>query len=577
MVSRWLYALFGLVSTLVGMAVGHFVASLMRPDSSPVLAVGSGVIDRTPVEMKEWAIEKFESENGFSLGPIDFPAQNYDKVVLIGSVFLGVGVLALVAGLVTRLGYRWGALMLVVLVAVAAGAVVDRPLFEPLDLVPTVLTALAGVASLYVLDRLGRGLPLDPRARSTVEVAKAEGAESAEVLQVDALAKPRAVLTDAPVPEEADVVISPGGAAEPAATSSKPSRRGVLIATGVLTASAAVFGGAGRWIGKLRLRPENFDLPAVAAGQQAPALPMDLKQQYDGITALQISGRDFYRVDTRLDVPLVDSNSWTLEVTGDVENEFTLSFDDVLDMPQIERDITLTCVSNSVGGKYVGGARWQGVLLKDIIDRAKPGSGVDQLLATDFDGMTIGTPYDLLTDGREAMLAIGMNGEPLPREHGFPARIIVPGLYGFISATKWVTKLDFTTYADKDSYWTERKWDTRAPIKPSARIDTPQSLSTIKAADGKVVLGGVAWAQNDGGVTKVQYKFDGGPWTDAEVGPDVNNVYWRQWYAEVEADSGRHTVAARVVDGNDMTQTDVQAAPFPGGSSGIHSFFFTVE
>ncbi|MDO9457151.1 molybdopterin-dependent oxidoreductase, partial [Nocardioides sp.] len=350
--------------------------------------------------------------------------------------------------------------------------------------------------------------------------------------------------------------------------------RGVLVAGGVLAATAAILGGAGRWIGKVRARAEDITLPPAAAGETAPALPMDLGQTYPGITPLQVSNGDFYRVDTRLDVPVVPSDDWVLKIDGDVENEFEISFDELLEMPMVERDITLTCVSNSVGGKYVGGARWLGVPLKDIIDRAKPGSGVDQMLATDFDGMTIGTPYDLLTDGREALLAIGMNGEPLPREHGFPARIIVPGLYGFISATKWVTRLTFTTYAEKESYWTERNWDTRAPIKPSARIDTPQALTTVKA--GKVVVGGVAWAQDNGGVAKVQVKVDGGEWTDAQAGADVNNVYWRQWYQELDLDGGQHTVAARVVDGDGDTQTDAKAQPFPGGASGIHSLFFTV-
>ncbi|MEO9324054.1 molybdopterin-dependent oxidoreductase [Nocardioides sp. C4-1] len=562
MVSRWLYAVFGLVSALVGLAVGHLVAAFTQPDSSPLLAVGSYVVDLgtdgSMAGIKDWAIEQFGDN---------------DKVFLVGSVMAGVAVLALVAGLVTRLGFRWGALMMLLLVAVAGAAVVVRPLFEVLDLVPTVLAAVFAVASLYLLDRLGRGLPVDPRARSSAEVAKAEGAQAAVV---DPLAKPRAVLTDAPVPDEADVVISPGGEAEPAGASSQPSRRGVLIATGVLTAAAAVMGGAGRLIGQLRLRPENFDLPTVAAAEIPKPLPMDLSKTYSGITPLQISRNDFYRVDTRLDVPLVDSNSWSLEVTGDVENEFTLSFDDVLDMPQVERDITLTCVSNSVGGKYVGGARWQGVLLKDIIDRAKPGSGVDQMMAHDFDGMTIGTPYDLLTDGREALLAIGMNGEPLPREHGFPARIIIPGLYGFISATKWVTKLDFTTYAAEESYWTERKWDTRAPIKPSARIDTPRGATPIPG--DQVIIGGVAWAQDNGGVAKVQVRIDGGPWVDATTGPDVNNVYWRQWYYDATGlESGQHNVSARMVDGDGQTQTDARANPFPGGSSGLHTLLFNVE
>lgn len=584
MQSRRAYALFGLLSTVVGMAVGHFVAALFKPDSSPVLAVGSGVIDRTPVSMKEWAIRTFDSKDGFSVGPFDFGAGNYDKVVLVGSVFLGVGVLALVAGLLTRIRFAFGATMLVVMVLVAAGAVVDRPVFEVLDLVPALLTALAGVASLWWLHRSAQGLPLDPRADVASGADAPEPAQPA--LPATTGGKRRKVLADAPAGadddaddrDDADEVVIAPGADAPAPAGGRPTRRGVLVAAGVLTAAAAVLGGAGRYIGKLKAKAEDIALPRPAAGEAAPALPADLHQRFSGITPLQVSNDDFYRVDTRLDVPVLASDSWSLKVGGDVENEFEITFDELLDMEVVERDITLTCVSNSVGGQYVGGARWLGVPLKAIIDRAKPGSGVDQMVATDFDGMTIGTPYELLTDGREALVVFGMNGEPLPREHGFPVRIIVPGLYGFISATKWVTELTFTTYADTEVYWTERKWDTNAPIKPSARIDTPQAVSTVEPdADGKILIGGVAWAQNDGGVSKVQVQVDGTGWKDAEPGADVNNVYWRQWYYQTELESGQHTVSARVVDGDGQTQTAAKAPPFPGGSSGIQTLFFTVK
>ncbi len=244
-------------------------------------------------------------------------------------------------------------------------------------------------------------------------------------------------------------------------------------------------------------------------------------------------------------------------------------------MPLIERDITLTCVSNSVGGPYVGGARWIGVRLTDLLDQAGVGSKADQLLSTDFDGMKIGTPLELATDGRDAMIALGMNGEPLPREHGYPARMVIPGLYGFISATKWLTKLTLTTYADEEAYWTERDWATNAPIKPSARIDTPKSLAEIPP--GETIIGGVAWAQNDGGVTKVQVKVDGGAWEDAELGPEVGNVYWRQWFYTWDATKGQHNVAARVIDADGDVQTDVRAEPFPEGSSGIHTLILRVE
>ena len=210
-------------------------------------------------------------------------------------------------------------------------------------------------------------------------------------------------------------------------------------------------------------------------------------------------------------------DGWSLTIDGDVDKEVTFTFDDLLAMDLIERDITLTCVSNDIGGRYVGSARWLGVPLTDLLDRAGIATTkADQILSTDVDGMTIGTPFDLATDGRDAMIAIGMNGEALPREHGFPARMVVPGLYGFISATKWITRITLTTYAEQDSY-RKRKWATDAPIKVSSRIDTPKPLSTIDA--GRTVIGGVAWRQHQGGLEKVEVRIDGGGWQEARSAP----------------------------------------------------------
>jgi len=244
-------------------------------------------------------------------------------------------------------------------------------------------------------------------------------------------------------------------------------------------------------------------------------------------------------------------------------------------MPMIERDITLTCVSNSVGGEYVGSARWLGVPLKDVLDLAGiDRTRADQILSTDFDGMTISTPLDLAIDGRDAMICVGMNGEPLPREHGFPVRMLVPGLYGFISATKWLTRLTLTTYADQKAYWTEREWAIDAPIKISARIDTPRALAQVDAGD--VVIGGIAWAQQRGGVAKVQVRIDDGPWEDATLGPDGGDDYWRQWFYRWDAPDGSHDIAARAVAGNGDQQVTERAEPFPEGASGLHQLIVQV-
>lgn len=496
--NRLLWAACGVLSTVVGLSVAHLLAALRDPATSPVLAVGSAVIDLTPTPMKEWAIRTFGDA---------------DKAILVGSVMVGVGVLAAVAGLLARRRVRHGALLLVALVLVAGTAVSTRPTARPADLLPTLVAAVTAVAALLWLAWTG---------------------------------------TSARQPT--------GG------------RRGVLIAAGVLGGLAVAAAGTGRWVSRLRLRPENVQLPRPLA--PLPSLPRGLDDQVPGISRFQTPSSRFYRVDTRLDTPVVSADDWTLTIDGDVRRRVELTFQDLLALPMIERDITLTCVSNSVGGKYVGAARWLGVRLTDVLDLAGMGDRADQILSTDFDGMTISTPLALATDGRDAMVCVGMNGTALPREHGFPVRMVIPGLYGFISATKWLTRLTLTTYGERDAYWTERGWATDASIKPSARIDTPRALA--KVSPGDVVVGGVAWAQNDGGVGGVQIRIDGGPWRDANLGPDAGNPYWRQWFFRWGATAGSHSIAARTLTRDGDVQTAVRAEPFPSGSSGIHEIFLDV-
>ena len=236
-------------------------------------------------------------------------------------------------------------------------------------------------------------------------------------------------------------------------------------------------------------------------------------------------------------------------------------------MDVIERDITLTCVSNDVGGPYVGAARWRGVHLKDVLDRAGiDNTQADQLFSTDVDGFTTSTPIDLALDGRDAMIAFGMDGRPLPREHGFPARMVVPGLYGFISACKWIERITLTNYRDQEAYWTQRGWATDAPIKVASRIDTPKSFQEIKAGD--TFIGGVAYAQHRG-IAKVEVQIDGGAWQQARLGPNAGNDYWRQWYLPWKATRGQHDVSVRATTKDGEVQTAARALPFPDGASGL--------
>ncbi len=491
---RILYALCGVLAALAGIAVGHLVAAVTNAAASPVLSVGSVVIDLTPTPVKELVIARVGTA---------------DKPILLATVSLATLALAALAGLLSRRHPAVGAGVLLLLVAAAGGAAMTRPTARLLDLLPAVATAMVGVSALLGLHRL-----LEPATAGL----RGSGA----------------------------------------------SRRTFLVGAAGITAGAAVAGALGQRLAERATDTSGLTLPAPA-NPTAP-LPAGVESTVPGVSPFRTPTAGFYRVDTNLTVPRVSVGSWSLEIDGDVRSPFTLTYDELLAMPMIQRDITLTCVSNEVGGGYVGAARWLGVPLADVLDRAGVGTQSDQLLSTAVDGFTISTPLAVVRDGRDAMIAVGMNGEPLTDTHGFPARLVTPGLYGFVGATKWLTKLTLTTYAAQQSYWTQRQWATNAPIKTSARIDTPAPLSTFPP--GRTVIGGVAWAQHRG-VGKVEVQIDGGGWQSAQLGPDAGIDYWRQWFVPWDSTTGQHTLAVRATDLTGALQTDQRATPFPDGSSGI--------
>ncbi len=347
-------------------------------------------------------------------------------------------------------------------------------------------------------------------------------------------------------------------------------RRAFLTGTAVTGAGSVIALLGGQFLSTGRRVPTSVTLPPPVQ----PLAPLPSGLEVPEIAPWVTPNADFYRVDISLIVPGVDVDGWKLSIDGMVDRPFSIGWDELLTMPMIEKDITLNCVSNEVGGPYIGGARWLGVRVKDLLARAGVQPGADQVLSRSVDGFTVSTPVQALTDDRDALIAIGMNGKPLPAEHGFPARMITPGLYGYVGATKWVTQLTLTTYARDQAYWTQRGWAERGPVKPSSRIDTPRSFARPKA--GQVMIAGEAWAQRIG-VTKVQVRVDGGPWQDAETGPDAGIDYWRQWKYTWKATSGQHTLESRVIDNTRTNQTEVRAAPFPDGSSGLHSVVVTVD
>ena len=343
-------------------------------------------------------------------------------------------------------------------------------------------------------------------------------------------------------------------------------RRRFLQAAGMAIGGGAALGVVGHLLGQQSNVNEARD--AVKAELPTPSAPVSPIPEADAAGLAYVTpSADFYRIDTALVVPRVDPKEWSLSITGRVRNPMLLTFDDLLKRPMVERYITLTCVSNEIGGDLIGNARWLGVPIADLLAEADPEPGADQVVSYSVDGFTAGTPTAALRDGRDALLAVAMNGEPLPVDHGFPVRMVVPGLYGYVSATKWLAKLQLTTFADFDAYWIPRGWAQQAPIKTGSRIDRPRAGSSTPA--GEVVVAGVAWAQHRG-ISKVEVRVDGGPWQTATLAAVASIDTWRLWSWRWSATKGDHTLEVRATDNAGEVQTDQQAPPIPDGATGYH-------
>lgn len=494
----------GVAAAALGTAAAHVVAAVVSPPASPVLAVGSQVVDATPTPVKEWAVSTFGTA---------------DKPVLIGSVALVTLLLAAAAGAVRPRSRLLATLLLLVLTGLAGAAAVLRPAADPLAWLPALVAAVVGVLTLDLL------------------VARALRS----------------------------------GATHPGAD--QPARR-TVVALGGTGVAAVALGASGQAL-VARAAPPTLALPAPA--RPLPPLPKGVEVGRPGISPFVTPNAQFYRIDTALLAPRVDPADWTLTIDGDVPRGFTLDLDELLATPMVERDITLNCVSNEVGGPYIGTARWLGVPTRELLARA----GLDadpkdpdlQVLSTSTDGMTISTPLSALLDGRDALVAVGMNGSPLPREHGFPARLVTPGLYGFVGATKWLTRMTVTRYDRASAYWTDRGWAVDGRVRTQARIDTPRALRRI--APGRTVIGGVAWAQRRG-IERVEVRVDDGPWRRATLGVEADVDCWRQWFLPWDATPGRHDLTVRASDRTGEVQTQREAAPFPSGATGWHSIAVTV-
>ncbi len=508
--TRALAALAGLVAGVFTLAVAEVLAAVVSPSSAPVLAVGSAFIDLTPRPLKDFAIETFGTA---------------DKLVLLLSMAVVIALLAAAAG-VLALRNRWiGRVLVGLLGAVAVVAAITRAGAGPLDALPSALGAAAGI---FALDQL-----------------------------LDRLQASRA-------------------ADAPAVSSSGPARRGFLVATGVTAGVAVVAGLGARVLGRSarQVSASRADLSLPAPAVAAPVPPEAVDVAVEGVTPFVTPNETFYRIDTALAVPRIDPAEWTLRIHGEVENEIEITYADLMASELVETWLTLTCVSNEVGGDLIGNAKWLGLPIRSLLNEAGPRSGADMVLSTSIDGFTASTPLEiLLEEGRDSLLAVGMNDEPLPLEHGFPVRMVVPGLYGYVSATKWVVDLEVTRFAKKTAYWTDRGWSVTGPVKTASRIDVPRSFA--KFAAGKVMVGGVAWAQTRG-IKKVEVKVDGGEWQEATLAAAFNVDTWRQWSFEWDAEPGSHDLQVRATDSSGEVQDDIRVRPFPDGAEGWHSVNVTV-
>jgi DMSO/TMAO reductase YedYZ molybdopterin-dependent catalytic subunit len=498
---------FGALAGLVAGAIAVTLGMLVAGITevvSPIDAVGSTFIDHVPAWLKTLAIDWFGTN---------------DKVALrVGIVaVLAIGAAALGAAAVRRPNVGVAGIAAFGIIDMLAA--VNRPGEPGSAFLPSLLGAVVGAVLLF---RLVRPQPTGP----------------------------------ASTPQRSRVPLG-------------WDRRRFLITTGSAAAVAVVAGAAAQGLERRRVNrirdaiPTSLPPVSVTTTSVATDAP-----QFDTATPYVTPSADFYRIDTALSFPRIDIKSWKVEIKGMVSKPLTFTYDQLSALPQVERSVTLCCVSNEVGGDLIGNATWQGVLLKDLLVEAGVDPAAEQVYSTSLDGWTCGFPVSVAMDGRDAMIAIGMNGTALPLEHGFPARLVVPGMYGYVSATKWLQTIEVNRWSDAEGYWVPLGWSRDGPIKTESRIDVPKRGDTV--AVGATKIAGVAWAQHRG-IAKVEVKVDDGAWQVAQLADDLTDDSWRQWSIDWNATAGKHTLQVRATDKTGATQTDKVQSPAPDGATGYHT------
>lgn len=511
----------GVTAVSASLGFGELVAGLFASVYSPITAIGDRIVDWSPPALKDFAIE--------TLGTADKPA-----------LLIGIAVVALILGAgvgVLSYGRAWLAFVVFfgfAIIAIAAG--VQSPLVDPVW--ATVMGLAGGALGYATLNYLHRLVDNSERAQAVTAGLAAH-------------------------PEE-ERVASPMIA----------SRRDFLTAAGGISAVAVASGALGRFGfgGGAIIDPDTLAVPE-AAGTLAPPDAANMLS-VDGITPIIVPNEDFYLIDTALTIPRVDPTSWSLAVNGMVENELTFTLDELKAFDLVEEYVTIACVSNPVGGPYVGNAKWTGVRLVEVLERAGVADGATQIVGTSVDGWTAGFPTEVVFDGREPMIALAMNDEPLPASHGFPARLIVPGLYGYVSATKWLSEITLTTWEGFDGYWIPRGWAKEGPIKTQSRIDVPTGDQALAA--GMATVAGVAWAPNKG-IDRVEVRTNQGPWSEAMLSEPLSDKAWVQWRVEIPVEPGEAVIQVRATDGEGFTQMENRVEPRPDGAEGYDTVVVRVE
>jgi len=514
-VPAWASALAGAAAGLAAVAAGELFAGLVAGAPSLVVAMGDLVIALQPPGAKDLVVGLFGTN---------------DKVALQVVIVLAAMAIAAGAGVLAGRRFRTGAALFVAFGAVAGLAGLRNPLTDPLLTIAG--AALAVATGLVAL----RGLP-------ALALAGEVTADSDEL---------------APASSAARVTPMPDW-----------DRRRFLIASAGTIGGAVVAGIAGRG---LIGGGHGGDVVTVsrlpAALQPVPPLAPDQELAIAGITPLVVSNDRFYQIDTALIPPQIDVATWDLKVQGMVDRPLAFTYDELLEMPLFEQHVTIACVSNDVGGHLVGNALWTGVRLRDVLEAAGVQAGATQIVGRSVDGFTAGFPTAwALEPGREPMIAVGMNREPLPARHGFPARLIVPGLFGYVSATKWLKAIELTTREAVDGYWIPLGWAKDAPILTQSRIDVPSRGAGVPA--GPTEVAGVAWAP-DRGVARVEVRVDEGPWNPARMSRPISDATWVQWAFAWDATPGNHAIEVRAIDGNGDAQTEDRTDPAPDGARGLH-------